>query len=114
MTSSEHLGLHTSSVQEILSIIKCIVQQCTMHVTENSYIYTLIKIMYACPCVELHLTVWVISMALACYTCLALNLSMVCTVVASDTHTSLKYYDDVIHQKCCQVNIYAYTPVRGV
>ena len=45
--------------------------------------------MHACPCVQLHLIVWVISMALACYTCLALNLSMVCTVVASDTHTSL-------------------------
>ena len=32
MISSEHLGLHTSSVQEILSIIKCIIQQRTTYV----------------------------------------------------------------------------------
>ena len=51
--------------------------------------------MHACPCVELHLIVWVITMALACYTCFALNLSVVCTVVASDTHISLYTYKSI-------------------
>ena len=37
-----------------------------------------------------------------------------CTIVANNICTSIyTYYSDVIYQRCCQVNIYAYTSVHG-
>ena len=114
MTSTEHF------VHQNYILVVC--KEYLMYNTTVCYMYNCYRkiFTYVCMCTHQNHACMSLCVIVLCNTCnmhgtcilhmCGIKLVDACTVVANNICTSIyTYYGDVIHQRCCQVNIYAYT-----